>query len=154
LTLPVGSSTYDVDPNNFQATCPSGYSVLGTGFSAGIGSVSFVIAYGTFVGGFIYNDSSIPVTGVYLQAICGRVPAGSTGANAADLASPEATYHARLRQANAPPRATIACVHGIIGGKGKCLQRGEYCARRYERQYERYGFTCSKRDRRGRWHLQ
>jgi hypothetical protein len=34
------------------------------------------------------------------------------------------------------------------------LARGEYCARRYERQYERYGFTCSKLDRRGDWHLQ
>jgi hypothetical protein len=50
--------------------------------------------------------------------------------------------------------ATIACVHGVIGGHGKCLARGEYCAQRFERQYERYGFTCTKLDRRGRWHLQ
>ncbi len=53
------------------------------------------------------------------------------------------------------PRASVAsCTYGRIGGHVKCLRRGEYCARRYERQYERYGFTCSKRDRRGRWHLQ
>jgi hypothetical protein len=50
--------------------------------------------------------------------------------------------------------ATTACVHAIIGGHNKCLGRGEYCARRYERQYERYGFTCTKVDRSGRWHLQ
>lgn len=54
----------------------------------------------------------------------------------------------------APTAAAARCVYGTIGGHRKCLRRGEYCARRYERQYERYGFTCSKRDRRGRWHLQ
>jgi len=52
------------------------------------------------------------------------------------------------------PSAQIACVHAKIGGKRKCIARGQYCARRYERDYERHGFTCSKRDRRGRWHLQ
>jgi len=52
------------------------------------------------------------------------------------------------------PVAQVACVRAKIGGKHKCIARGQYCARRYERQYERYGFTCSKRDRRGRWHLQ
>ncbi|HZV74748.1 MAG TPA: hypothetical protein VFF79_13620 [Conexibacter sp.] len=52
------------------------------------------------------------------------------------------------------PAAQAACVHAKIGGKRKCIARGQYCARRYEREYERYGFTCSKRDRRGRWHLQ
>jgi hypothetical protein len=52
------------------------------------------------------------------------------------------------------PKASIACVYGRIGGRTKCLARGEFCARRYERQYERYGFSCSKLDRRGNWHLQ
>ena len=51
------------------------------------------------------------------------------------------------------PVARAACVHAKIGGKRKCIARGQYCARRYERDYERHGFTCSKRDRRGRWHL-
>lgn len=51
------------------------------------------------------------------------------------------------------PLAQAACVHAKIGGKRKCIARGQYCARRYERDYERYGFTCSHRDRRGRWHL-
>jgi hypothetical protein len=52
------------------------------------------------------------------------------------------------------PVAQMTCTGAKIGGKRKCIARGQYCARRYERQYVRYGFTCSKRDRRGRWHLQ
>ncbi len=53
----------------------------------------------------------------------------------------------------AAPMAQTACVHARIGGQRKCIARGQYCARRYERDYERYGYSCSKRDRRGRWHL-
>ena len=34
-----------------------------------------------------------------------------------------------------------------INGESKCLQAGEYCARRYERQYEHYGYECSTRYR-------
>jgi hypothetical protein len=48
----------------------------------------------------------------------------------------------------AQPRARIACtrdVPAVIGGRHKCLGAGEYCATRYERQYERYGFECSSR---------
>lgn len=33
----------------------------------------------------------------------------------------------------------------VIGGQHKCLGPGESCALRYERQYERYGFECSRR---------
>jgi hypothetical protein len=46
----------------------------------------------------------------------------------------------------AQPVARAACTRDVsatIGGKHKCLGPGEYCARRYERQYERYGFECS-----------
>ena len=60
---------------------------------------------------------------------------------------------ATAAHAPATPIAQAACVHAKIGGQRKCIARGQYCARRYERDYERYGFTCSKRDRRGRWHL-
>jgi hypothetical protein len=48
----------------------------------------------------------------------------------------------------AEPVARVACTHDVsatIGGKHKCLGAGEYCATRYERQYERYGFECSTR---------
>jgi hypothetical protein len=48
----------------------------------------------------------------------------------------------------AQPVAKAACSRDVlatIGGKHKCLGAGEYCATRYERQYERYGFECSTR---------
>lgn len=53
-------------------------------------------------------------------------------------------------------RATNSCTYARIMGQRKCLMAGEYC-RHYQpamRQYRHYGFTCSKRDRRGRWHLE
>ncbi len=55
-------------------------------------------------------------------------------------------------QATATPIATGAkvCYRGTpaqIGGTQKCLQVGEYCATRYEHQYERYGYECSTRYR-------
>jgi hypothetical protein len=47
----------------------------------------------------------------------------------------------------ASPVAHTSCSSGFksatIGGSHKCLHGGEYCARRYERQYERYGYECS-----------
>ncbi len=49
--------------------------------------------------------------------------------------------------APAGPLAHASCGSGFrsatIGGSHKCLHGGEYCARRYERQYERYGYECS-----------
>jgi hypothetical protein len=35
-------------------------------------------------------------------------------------------------------------VHAIIGGKQKCLSRGEYCEAAYNRQYRKYGFVCDE----------
>jgi hypothetical protein len=46
------------------------------------------------------------------------------------------------------PKARVACsrdVPATIGGRHKCLGAGEYCATRYQRQYEHYGFVCSTR---------
>jgi hypothetical protein len=40
------------------------------------------------------------------------------------------------------PLCSSSSVSAVIGGRRKCLHSGEYCARRYERQYRRYGFTC------------
>ena len=58
---------------------------------------------------------------------------------AAALAAPAA--------APAGPVAHVSCgshyTSATIGGSHKCLHAGEYCARRYERQYERYGYECS-----------
>ncbi|MDQ6605153.1 MAG: hypothetical protein M3Z06_01225 [Actinomycetota bacterium] len=101
-SLPNRTSTYQVDPNGFLANCPSGYTVLGTGFSAqAVATVGLVVSYGSFVGGFISNTSGIPLQGIYLQAICGRVPHGSKGAHAADIPSAMATYQAQARQMQA-----------------------------------------------------
>lgn len=69
-------------------------------------------------------------------ALVGAVPA----------AAPASTHE--------PTAQAASCTYGTIGGHRKCLRRGEYCARSYQRQYRRYGFSCSKRDRRGRYHLQ
>jgi hypothetical protein len=70
-----------------------------------------------------------------------KVP--STTLIAAALA---ATAFAIPAASSGQPTARIACsrdVPATIGGKHKCLGAGEYCATRYERQYERYGFVCS-----------
>lgn len=46
-----------------------------------------------------------------------------------------------------------ACTPATIGGKHKCIARGQFCARRYQSDYKRYGLSCSKKDRNGRYHL-
>jgi hypothetical protein len=112
LDLPSGSSSYEVlGGANWDATCPSGYTAIGTGFDAGgVGTVGFVESYGTFVGGFISNDSGVDDDPVYLEAICAYVAGGSTGIPGAsrDLASrstEEARYHADLKAMAAKLRA-------------------------------------------------
>jgi hypothetical protein len=51
------------------------------------------------------------------------------------------------------PVAHAACSQATIGGQSKCIARGQFCARRYQRDYLRYGLSCSKLDSRGNWHL-
>jgi hypothetical protein len=50
------------------------------------------------------------------------------------------------RAATAPSTIAHKCKtgwrHAIIGGEHKCLRAGQFCAKRYERQYRRYGYTC------------
>ena len=58
--------------------------------------------------------------------------------------------------ADAAPAAhasIISCKSATIGGKHKCIARGQFCAVRYAGQYRRYGLSCSKRDANGRYHL-
>jgi hypothetical protein len=55
--------------------------------------------------------------------------------------------------AGPPPASTAGCTHAVIAGKRVCLASGQLCRRNYERQYERYKFACTRRDRRGRYHL-
>ncbi|WP_157592466.1 hypothetical protein [Solirubrobacter soli] len=60
---------------------------------------------------------------------------------------------AAVAGASVNPIAHAACKQARIGGQSKCIARGQYCARRYQRDYRRYGFSCSKVDRNGRYHL-
>lgn len=77
INLPTNSDTYTIAGTAFRASCPAGYAVVGTGFNSSVASPGFVLGYGTFVGGFIYNDSGITVK-VTVQAICAQVPAGTS----------------------------------------------------------------------------
>lgn len=52
---------------------------LAPGWSNSIGYVGFVLSFGSFVGGFMYNDSSIDID-VFVQAMC--VPGGASGTTA------------------------------------------------------------------------
>jgi hypothetical protein len=51
------------------------------------------------------------------------------------------------------PVVHAACTSAKIGGQHKCIARGQFCARSHQRDYRRYGYSCSKRDRNGRYHL-
>jgi hypothetical protein len=57
--------------------------------------------------------------------------------------------------ADPTPIAHIACTHAHIAGQSKCIARGQFCKHtaRAEKDYERYGLHCNKRDARGNWHL-
>lgn len=46
-----------------------------------------------------------------------------------------------------------ACKRATIGGQSKCIAAGQFCARRYQSDYKRNGYSCSKRDANGRYHL-
>lgn len=50
--------------------------------------------------------------------------------------------------------AHAACQQATIGGQSRCIGRGQFCARAHASDYRRYGFSCTKRDRNGRYHLQ
>lgn len=72
---------------------------------------------------------------------------------AALVAAAMAAAPASAAPAGGGPVAHIACTNAKIGGQSKCIARGQYCARARQRDYQRYGFSCSKRDARGRYHL-
>lgn len=61
---------------------------------------------------------------------------GLGGVGTAPATQPEATPVA------AEKRCGRGYVHAIIDRKHKCLRAGQFCARRFDRQYHRYGFHC------------
>jgi hypothetical protein len=56
----------------------------------------------------------------------------------------------------ASPSAHASCTYARIAGQTKCIARGQYCKRAAQamRDYRRYGYSCTKRDSNGRYHLQ
>lgn len=58
--------------------------------------------------------------------------------------------------AAAMPVAQAACTRAVIAGESKCIARGQFCKRTAaaQRDYRRYGLSCTKRDSRGKYHLQ
>lgn len=99
LTYPPGGFGAPPDAN-----CPAGEYVVGTGFNGPFNAVGgFVQAYGTFVGGFFENGSSIPIEG-NVQAICARVPPGATVSSVRSLSSARSRYAADVRRAIARVR--------------------------------------------------
>lgn len=66
--------------------------------------------------------------------------------------SPSASASASV-SAGTPSVQSAACKKAKIGGKKKCIAAGQFCARKHERDYNKYGYTCSKRDKNGRYHL-
>ncbi len=99
VSIASGDSSYGVQQNGgpaLDAQCPAGTTVVGTGFDDGIGSVGFVLAFGSLVGGFVYNDTTITIT-ASVQAFC----ASSGGAQAASNGSARTRFLARARAASA-----------------------------------------------------
>jgi hypothetical protein len=78
-----------------------------------------------------------------------RLLAAALAAAALTAVGPQA-YAASDRVAHA------ACTQAKIAGKSKCIARGQYCSRTAQamRDYRKYGLSCTKRDRNGRYHLQ
>jgi hypothetical protein len=82
VTIPPGGTSFGVDPNSLEAQCPPGFTVVGTGVDTGIGNVDLLKKYGTFVGGFVDNDTSITIQAA-VQAICAQLGPGATDTRAA-----------------------------------------------------------------------
>ena len=75
---------------------------------------------------------------------------------AAALVAPAATpvtHPATAAVSVAAKSCSSGYTHAVIGGSEKCLRRGQFCARRHDNQYRRYGFRCAKRDANGSYHL-
>ena len=61
------------DVGSASATCPVGSALVGTGFSASVGSVGFVERFGNTAGMAVVNDTGIFIS-IFAQAICATGP--------------------------------------------------------------------------------
>ncbi len=73
------------------------------------------------------HTRSRSIAAVLFVSVVAALPPSATG-------TPRVAAAAKVCHSGTPAR---------IGGAEKCLQAGEYCATRYERQYEHYGYECA-----------
>jgi hypothetical protein len=59
-------------------------------------------------------------------------------------ATPASAGHAPAPRAFAARTCSAGYKHAVIGGQQKCLHAGEFCAHRYDSQYRRYGYRCTR----------
>lgn len=98
-TATLGPDGFGSPPN---ANCPAGTTVVGTGFYGPLGRTGgFVKKYGSLVGGFFVNDSSISVD-IHVQAICAQLPPGVSAASRSKDRAKFAADVERAKQALAP----------------------------------------------------
>ena len=71
ISLPPGGIS---GQNDLIAQCPAGSTVVGTGFFDSIANTGFVEKFGTFVGGFMFNNTSVTANHLKVQAICASGP--------------------------------------------------------------------------------
>lgn len=151
--VPSGASGSGTNVQASTATCPAGTVVTGGGWDTGVrdfiananpsGNGYFVIAV---------NTGSL-TSHIQAYAVCGQASGAAPRAVAARAGHVAAERARLLKDARAQALAA-SCKKATIGGKSKCIQRGQFCTRAYQRDYKRYGFSCSKRDASGRYHLQ
>ena len=83
-------------------------------------------------------------------AILAVAAVAAFGAATAAPASPQVA----LQPLAAAKTCHAGWTRAVIGGQEKCLRVGQFCARRYDGQYHRYGFHCHRYDARvGRYRL-
>jgi hypothetical protein len=70
--------------------------------------------------------------------------AASTAFGAAAVAP--ATESLALTPVAAAKPCSSGWTHAVIGGEHKCLRAGQFCARRHDSQYRRYGYRCQRYD--------
>ena len=170
LTIVPGESKSVTDGTVGQsvATCPPGLHVVSGGGYGGIEGIGVSKMSEDHQSWYIIVANSTGIT-THLEATAYCAGAGqAVAARSNSIAHARAVHEAahiaaqfaqqlKASKASTVPAATSAqptataaksCSRdtpAVIGGQHKCLGAGEYCATRYERQYERYGFVCSTR---------
>jgi hypothetical protein len=143
-----GDTTVDaVGAGNFTADCPEGYQVIGTAYDGEIAKMTSVRIYGSFVGGFGINDTSIPMD-MTLQAVCAKFSSASVYREGP---LPKRAARAAFRRDNitAARSCPSGFTHANLPWGEKCLRRGEFCKRLWRglsanRYYHRYGYHCKR----------